>query len=83
MITNKCPNDENIFSYHCLDCDEKFCLICFKKNEKNNLHKNHNIINILDYMPSSYQLDNFKEKISKKLDALGSLIKSLDEWQNE
>ena len=81
LIINKCPNDENILVNYCLNCNEKICLICLKKDKENNPHKNHEIINILNNMPSKNQLNNLKKKIIKKSDAFNSLIKSLTEWQ--
>ena len=83
FITNRCSNCQNELIKYCTDCGEKICLICSKKNEKNNPHENHNIINILDMIPSKNQINNLKEKIIKKSDDFYSMIRSLNEWQNE
>ena len=83
IITNRCQNDENILTFYCLNCKEKICSICFKKNKEKSPHHNHKVINILDSMPSQNQLDILKEKIIEKSNTFDSLIKSLDEWQNE
>ena len=82
LITNRCKNCENELINYCVDCGEKICLICSKKYE-NNSHENHKIINILEIIPSKDKIKNIKEKIRKKSDYFDSLIKSLDEWQNE
>ena len=74
---NKCPKDQSDIIYYYLQCKQKMCFCCFKKNEENNLHQNHNIINILKEMPTLYQLNNLKER------TFDSLIKSLDEWNIE
>ena len=55
----------------------------FEKKWENSPHHNHKVINILDSMPSQSKLDNLNEKINNKSNAFDSLIKSLDEWQNE
>ena len=83
LLTNKCKNDENLLVNYCLDCGEKICLFCLKKDIENNPHKNHKVINILDNMPSKNQLNILKEKILKKSEAFDSLLESLNEWQNE
>jgi len=83
LITNKCPKDENILVYFCSKCSEKVCSICIRQEDENNPHVYHDIIDILGSMPSNNQLEELKEKILKKSDAFDSLIKSLEEWQNE
>ena len=83
LLTNRCPNDENILTFYCLDCKEKICSICFKINKEKNRHRNHKVINIIDIIPSKSQLDILKEKIIEKSNTFDSLINSLDEWQKE
>ena len=83
LMTNRCPKDQNELSSYCLNCDQKFCSFCFKKYEEKNPHKNHKIVNITNSIPSLEKIKNLEEKIRKKSDAFDSLIKSLNEWQNE
>ena len=83
LLTNRCPNDENILTFYCLDCKEKICSICFKINKEKSRHRNHKVINILDIIPSKSQLELLKEKIIEKSNSFDSLINSLDEWQKE
>ena len=80
---NKCQKDQSEINYYCLDCHQKICFCCFKKNEENNQHKYHNIKNILEVMPTIYQINALKEKILKKSDSFDSLIKYVDEWQKK
>ena len=83
IINSKCQEDNNEKNYYCLDCKEKVCLFCIRRNEENSPHKNHNIINIIKEMPTTYQINTLKEKIKIKSEALETLIKSLTEWQNK
>ena len=85
IITNKCPKHKNDLTLYCLECEKKVCPFCLKKfnDENKNPHKNHNIQNILDIIPSLYQINTLKEKILKKEEAYNILFKSLDEWQVE
>ena len=83
FISNKCNNCENELINYCTNCGENICLICSKKYDNNKSHENHKIINILDIIPSKNKLNNLKEKIRKKSDYFDSVIKSLEEWQNE
>ena len=85
ITSNKCPKDKNELTYYCLDCDEKVCRFCLKKytDQEKNHHKNHKIKNILDKIPSLYQINCLKEKILKKEKAYDILFKTLDEWQTE
>ena len=81
--TTKCLKDENQLTHYCLDCGEKVCYFCLKRNEENNPHKKHNIKNIITEIPSNSKIKELKEKIIKKAEAFDSLIKSLEEWQKE
>ena len=79
---NKCPKDQSEIIYYSINCNQKICFFCFKRNKEDNPHKNHNIINILDKIPTNDEINNLKDKILKKSNAFDSFIKSLDKWQN-
>ena len=82
IITNKCSKDKNQLIYYCINCCQNvcpFCLTQYTELEKKP-HKNHYIENILDLIPSTYEINSLKEKILKKSNAFDSLIKSLDDW---
>ena len=50
-INNRCLKENNENNYYCLDCKQKICLCCNKRNKENNPHKNNNIINIIKEIP--------------------------------
>ena len=82
MPTNRCLKDKNELLYYCLNCKQKICAFCYKKDEEKSPHKNHEIKILLNEMPSLSQIHTLKEKIIKKSEEYNSLIKSLDEWKD-
>ena len=72
--TNKCPKDKSEIIYYCSNCSENICFYCYKNNE-DNPHKEHKIVNILEKMPTNNEINSLKDKVLKKSDAFDSLIK--------
>ena len=56
-------------------------MYCTKKDDYDNYHKNHNIINIFDLIPSSKDIDDIKNKIYEREKEYEQLIEGLNKWK--
>ena len=83
IIANKCPEDKRELNNFCTNCGEKICIYCLKKKGEKNRHKNHTIKNILDSMPTEYQIKNLQNKVLKKSETFDKIIDSINKWQSE
>ena len=66
---------------YCIECKKNLCIYCIRQDEPKNAHKNHNIKNLVDYIPSLTEINNLKNKIKQKTQTYTDLIKKLDKWK--
>ena len=81
--SEKCSMHNNSeLTYYCLDCKIKFCFFCFINGEyKGNHNKEHKVINLLNLIPSKYEIDNLINNIKEKNQFYEDIIDSINRWQ--
>ena len=77
--SNKCQKCRKDFLKYCVDCGQKICLFCLKNNEQSP-HANHEVIYLLESMPSTKQIDEINNKINEKIKYIEELIDLIDKW---
>ena len=89
-INKKCHLHKKELMYYCIKCKKNLCIFCIKNNinennkeNDNNMHKNHNIINYIDLYPSFKQINDLKNKIIEKKKKYKELFISLDEYKQK
>ena len=76
---NKCSKHQGSLIYCCFKCKELLCINCIKNNEEDT-HEEHDIMNIIESMPSVNDIKNLINKINEKEKVYEELSKLLDEW---
>ena len=83
--TKKCLLHNKDLTQYCSDCKQNFCLFCIINNEYSNNKTNHNndhdIINLMELIPSKNQINNLKNKIQKKSKFYEEIINSINQWE--
>ena len=77
--TKKCKLHKRELNYFCIDCKKNICIYCLKNDDDHN--KNHNIINLIELMPTKKQIINLKIKIKERNELYEEIIKSINEWE--
>ena len=84
LITNKkCPTHKKEFIQYCSECKKYLCAYCTKDNGDNYLHKNHDIICLIDLIPSENDINSLRNKINQRTKKYQELMESLDEWKEK
>ena len=81
IIKGKCSIHDMDLNQYCIECKKNLCIYFIRQDEPKNVHKNHNIKNIVDYIPSLTDINNLKNKIKQKTQIYTDLIKKLDKWK--
>jgi len=79
--SNKCKLHDCNLNHYCIDCKKNICIFCIKEDEMEN-HKNHNIKNLEDFIPTSKEIKDFQEKIKQKSEFYKELKYKINVWKN-
>ena len=79
----KCSIHDLDVSQFCKSCKKNLCTFCLKKNDDNNEHLNHEIVNFSDLIPGEKEIKNNEEKLKQKIIKNNSIIDKLIKWKEE
>ena len=79
--SNKCKLHDYNLNHYCIDCNKNICIFCIKEDEMGN-HKNHNIENLEDFIPTSKEIKDFQKKIKQKAEFYKELKYKINVWKN-
>ena len=80
--SNKCKLHDYNLNHYCIDCKKNICIFCIKEDEIGN-HKNHNIENLEDFIPTSKEIKDFQKKIKQKTEFYKELKYKINVWKNK
>ena len=80
--SNKCKLHNYNLNHYCIDCKKNICIFCIKEDEMEN-HKNHNIENLEDFIPTSKEIKDFQKKIKQKSEFYKELKYKINMWKNK
>ena len=80
--SNKCKLHDYNLNHYCIDCKKNICIFCIKEDEMNT-HKNHNIENLENFIPTSEEIKDFQNKITQKSKIYKELINKIKIWKNK
>ena len=80
--SNKCKFHNYNLNHYCIDCKKNICIFCIKEDEMGN-HKNHNLKNLEDFIPTSKGIKNFQKKIKQKSEFYKELKNKINIWKNK
>ena len=80
--SNKCKLHNYNLNHYCIDCKKNICIFCIKEDEMGN-HKNHNIKNLEDFIPTSKEIKDFQKKIKQKSEFYKELKYKINIWKNK
>jgi len=80
--SNKCKIHDYSLNHYCIDCKKYICIFCIKEDEMWN-HKNHNIKNLEDFIPTSKEIIDFQKKIKQKAEFYKELKYKINSWKNK
>ena len=80
--SNKCELHDYNLNHYCIDCKKNICIFCIKEDEMGN-HKNHNIKNLEDFIPTSKEIKDFQKKIKQKAECYKELKYKINVWKNK
>ena len=80
--SNKCKLHNYNLNHYCFDCKKTICIFCIKEDEMGN-HKNHNIENLEDFIPTSKEIKDFQKKIKQKSEFYKELKYKINIWKNK
>ena len=79
---NKCKLHDYNLNHYCIDCKKNICIFCIKEDEMN-VHKNHNIENLENFIPTSEEIKDFQNKIKQKSKVYKELKNKINIWKNK
>lgn len=80
LLLSSCPKHKVNLTHYCIHCDLNLCIFCIKEDEE---HENHNIQNLLEYIPSTTQIIDLINKINDKEKSNNELIDKINNWKNK
>ena len=85
LKTKKCRLHNKDLTQYCSDCKRSFCHFCVINDQNNdnkaNHNSGHNIINLMELIPSINQINNLKNKIKQHSKFYEKIINSINQWE--
>ena len=83
IYSEKCLLDNRDLTHYCSSCSEYYCFYCLNNIETQKYHSSfHDSINLIDNIPSKYNINELKDKINKRSKFYEKVINSINQWES-
>ena len=81
ILSQKCSIHKKALTHYCNDCKTNICISCIKNKES--IHKHHEILCLIDLIPSSDEIICLLNEINKRSLFYDNVLNSIEKWETE